>query len=140
MFLKYIIGISILLINMVAPFNSNIFLEKNKICQLNSIKSNYMMKPNDMIDYLISIKDYTIITIGDENRVIEEVMYKNDMKVYYVNLNNIFDRNEIIEILENKYKNLYSGEKLWIFYRGFFMGSRDDIYKVIENKKKNKLF
>jgi hypothetical protein len=125
---------------MVAPFNSNIFLEKNKIYQLNSMKSNHMMKPNDMIDYLISIKDYTIITIGDENRVIEDIMYKNDMKVYYVNLNNIFDKNEIIEILENKYKNLYSGEKLWIFYRGFFMGSRDDIYKVIENKKKNKLF
>jgi hypothetical protein len=101
------------------------------------IKSNDMMKSNDMINYLTSIKDYTIITIGDENRHIEEIMHKNNMKVYYVNLDNILDKNEIIEILKKKYKNINTSEYIWIFYRGFFMGTTEDIYKMIENKNKN---
>lgn len=136
MFLKYIFGLCLLCFNSINSFNL-INLKKNHInlFKLNDLmKSNNMMKSNDMINYLTSIKDYTIITIGDENRHIEEIMNKNNMKVYYVNLDNILDKNEIIEILQKKYKNLNSGEYLWIFYRGFFMGTTEDIYKMIKNK------
>jgi len=130
MFIKYIFGLSFLLFNLIYSFNFK-FYNNNKINYLN------MMKPNDMISYLTSIKDYTIITVGDDNKDIEELMYKNNMKVYYVNLDNIFDKIEIIEILKKNYKNINSSEYLWVFYRGFFMGSREDINKIIENKQKN---
>jgi hypothetical protein len=130
MFIKYIFGLSFLLFNLIYSFNFK-FYNNNKIDYLN------MMKPNDMISYLTSIKDYTIITVGDDNKDIEELMYKNNMKVYYVNLDNIFDKIEIIEILKKNYKNINSSEYLWVFYRGFFMGSREDINKIIENKQKN---
>lgn len=130
MFIKYIFGLSFLLFNLIYSFNFK-FYNNNKIDYLN------MMKPNDMISYLTSIKDYTIITVGDDNKDIEELMYKNNMKVYYVNLDNIFDKIEIIEILKKNYKNINSSEYLWVFYRGFFMGSREDINKIIENKEKN---
>ena len=134
MFLKYTIIISLLFLEMIKSFNSKIYIQQNKIFYLN------MMKPTDMLNYLTSIKDYTIITVGDKNRNIEELMYKNNMNVYYVNLNNIFDKNEIITILETKYKYFDNNEYLWFFYRGIFAGTREDIYKLIENKKRNNLF
>ena len=134
MLLKYTIIMSLLFVGMIKSFNSKIYIQQNKIFYLN------MMKPTDMLKYLTSIKDYTIITVGDKNRNIEELMYKNNMNVYYVNLNNIFDKNEIITILETKYKYFYNNEYLWFFYRGNFIGTREDIYKMIENKQKNSLF
>jgi hypothetical protein len=110
------------------------------------------MKPNDLIDYFTSIQDYTIITINDNNKDLYNHMINNTMKVYYLNLNNITDnkivnidfydkeiyKNNIFNILVKKYKNLNSSEYLWIFYKGFLIGSREDIYKVINNKDKDK--
>ena len=107
---------------------------KNKLLPLNNeyLNKKHLMKPNDMINYLTSFKDYTIITTDDNCKSIEDLMIKNDMKVYYVNLNNLFDKKEILDILINKYNNFDSSENLWIFYRGFFIGSRYDIYKIIK--------
>jgi hypothetical protein len=107
---------------------------KNKLLPLNNeyLNNKHLMKPNDMINYLTSFKDYTIITTDDNCKSIEDLMIKNDMKVYYVNLNNLLDKNEILDILINKYNNFDSSENLWIFYRGFFIGSRYDIYKIIK--------
>jgi Flp pilus assembly CpaF family ATPase len=102
----------------------------------NLLNKNLLMKPNDMIDYLTSIKDYTIITINEKNKDLHEDMINNDMNVYYVNLNNIFDKDKVLDILVKKYKHLSSGEYLWVFYKGYYIGSRDDIYKIISKKYK----
>ena len=91
-----------------------------------------------MINYLTSIKDYTIIANSDDYKNLEEVMVKNNMNVYYINLNNITnitDKNEIFYLLKKKYNNIESGEDLWIFYKGFFIGSKTEIDKII--KKNN---
>lgn len=119
----------ILIINNAYSFRNKIMLQRNNL-QLN-------MNPNDMINYLTSIKDYTIITVGEDYKNLEEHMINNTMKVYYVNLNNVFDKNEILTILKKRYNNIETGEDLWIFYRGFFIGSKEDINRII-NSKKNK--
>lgn len=92
---------------------------------------NLLLKPNNMIDYLTSIKDYTIITVGEANRELENKLGEKEYKVYYVNLENILQYNDILEYLKIKYKNYNSGEDLWIFYKGFFLGSREDINKLL---------
>lgn len=115
---------------------SSTYSFKNKMLFTdNIINKNLYMQPRDMINYLTSIKDYTIITIDEKSKNLEEYMINNDMKVYYVNLNDIFDKKEILNILKSKYKHLDSGEDLWIFHRGFFIGSREDVYKIINKKK-----
>lgn len=119
----------ILIINNAYSFRNKIMLQRNNL-RLN-------MNPNDMINYLTSIKDYTIITVGEDYKNLEEHMINNTMKVYYVNLNNVFDKNEILTILKKRYNNIETGEDLWIFYRGFFIGSKEDINRII-NSKKNK--
>ena len=88
------------------------------------------MNSDKMIDYLVSIKDYTIICNDDKYKVLEQKMIDNDMKVYYVNLNNIFNKNEIIDILEKKYWYLDNKKKLWIFYNGQFIDFENKIYKI----------
>jgi hypothetical protein len=89
------------------------------------------MNPNDMINYLISIKDYTVITKGEKNRNLEELLYKKNIEVYYINIENLLDSKEILEFLQKKYKNIDSIENTWIFYRGHFFGSIEDIYQKI---------
>ena len=112
---------------------NGLFSFKNKIILPNNLNLN--LKSKDMINYLTSIKDYTIITNSDDYKNLEEVMVKNNMNVYYINLNNITDKNEIFYLLKKKYNNIESGEDLWIFYKGFFIGSKTEIDKII--KKKN---
>jgi len=92
------------------------------------------MQPNDMINLLTSIKEYTIITEGDKNKNLEELMLNNKMNVYYADLNNLLNKNEILSYLKSKYSHLESGENLWIFYKGFILGSRDVIYGIINKK------
>jgi hypothetical protein len=96
---------------------------------------NLLLKPNYMIDYLTSLKEYTIITVGENNRDLENLLTEKNFKVYYVNMENIIDYKELVEYLNTKYKNYNSGEDLWVFYKGFFIGSREDIYNLIKNKK-----
>jgi len=110
------------------------FQNKKIIPDLNYIKT-LSMKSNYMIDYLTSIKDYTIITYSDSNKELEELMISNDFKVYYVNINNLLDKDEILDTLKKSHNNLETGENLWVFHKGFFFGSRNDIYKLIKNKK-----
>lgn len=94
------------------------------------------MTPNNMINLLTSIKEYTIITEGNSNKLLEELMLNNSMNVYYADVNNLLDKQEILSFLKKKYRNLESGENLWIFYKGFLLGSRESVYSII--KKKNK--
>ena len=115
---------------------NGLFSFKNRIILPNNLNLN--LKSKDMINYLTSIKDYTIIANSDDYKNLEEVMVKNNMNVYYINLNNITnitDKNEIFYLLKKKYNNIESGEDLWIFYKGFFIGSKTEIDKII--KKNN---
>jgi len=110
------------------------FQNKKILPDLNYIKT-LSMRSNYMIDYLTSIKDYTIITDSDRNKELEELMISNDFKVYYVNINNLLNKDEILDILKKNHNNLETAENLWVFHKGFFFGSRNDIYKLIKNKK-----
>ena len=115
---------------------NGLFSFKNRIILPNNLNLN--LKSKDMINYLTSIKVYTIIANSDDYKNLEEVMVKNNMNVYYINLNNITnitDKNEIFYLLKKKYNNIESGEDLWIFYKGFFIGSKTEIDKII--KKNN---
>ena len=62
-------------------------------------------------------------------------MVNNNLNVYYIDLNNIFDKNEVLDILKTKYSDLDGNENLWIFYRGFYFGSNESAYKMINKKK-----
>lgn len=124
----FIIYYSLLYITCIYGFKNNLLFINNKL------NKHLFMKPLDTINYLTSIKDYTIITVGEKHKNLEKMMIINDMKVYYVNLNNILDKNEILDILTNKYKYLDSGENLWIFHRGSFIGTKEDVYQIINKK------
>lgn len=97
-----------------------IFAFKNKIVTNHILNKKIFMKPYDMIDYITSIKDYTIISTNDRNKNLQEIMIDNNMNAYYVNINNIFDKDEILNILNQK----YGEHNLWIFYKGSFIGSK----------------
>lgn len=118
-------------LNLVFSFkNNNTPLYNNGISKLT-------MKPNDMVNLLISIKEYTIITEGDNNKKLEELMLNNNMNVYYADVNNLLNKDEILSFLKTKYSHLESGENLWIFYKGFILGSRDVIYGIVNKKEIN---
>ena len=121
-------------LNLVSCFS---FKNNNTPLFTNSI-SKLTMKPNDMINLLISIKEYTIITEGTTNKNLEELMLKNDMNVYYADVNNLLNKDEVLSYLKTKYSHLESGENLWIFYQGFILGSRDVVYGIIKKKEINK--
>ena len=86
-----------------------------------------------MVHYLTSFEEFTIITIGENNIKIRDDMIEKKLKVYYFDLNNLIDKNELLDYLRSKYKNYNSGEDLWIFHKGFFIGSDSDIYKLYRN-------
>ena len=102
---------------------------------INIIKS-LEIPPKSIVDYLTSIKDYTIITDNDKNKDIEELMNKNNINVYYFNINNLLNKNEILDVLKYNHNNLETAENLWIFYKGHFIGSRNDALKIINKIKK----
>jgi hypothetical protein len=121
-------------------FFNLIFSFKNNYTPLYSNGINKLtMKPNDMINLLTSIKEYTIITEGNENKNLEQLMLNSEMNVYYVDVNNLLNKDEILSYLKTKYSHLDSGENLWIFYKGFILGSRNVVYGVVKknNNKKN---
>jgi len=92
------------------------------------------MKPEEMIQYVSSFKDYTIISEGSENKDLEGYMLNNNLQTYYFDMDNLLNKKEVLEYLLIKYKNYNSGENLWIFHRGFFFGSREDVYNLIKKK------
>jgi len=93
------------------------------------------MKPEDMVRYVSSFKDYTIISDNDNNKDLEDFMIQNNIQTYYFNVDNLLNKGEIIEYLLRNYNNYDSGENLWIFHRGFFFGSREDVYNLIKKKR-----
>lgn len=95
------------------------------------------MDSNDMVKYLISMREYTIITDNNDDIKIKYLMENNNMNVYYYNLNNLYDKDKILNILKNQYNNeLFFDNNLWIFHKGNFIGFKDDIHKIILNYNK----
>jgi len=96
------------------------------------------MKPRELINYFTSFRDYTIITVGDENKNIYNLFENEKINIYYMNLDNIFDKNEILYTLRNDHKNIESGADFWLFYQGHYIGGKEVVTKII-NKNKNKI-
>ena len=93
------------------------------------------MSPKNMLDVLTSIKEYTIITDNESNKELVDLLNTVNKNAYFVNTNNLLDKDNIIKYLKEKYSHLDSGENLWIFYKGFILGSREVIYDVISRNK-----
>jgi len=93
------------------------------------------MSPKNMLDVLTSIKEYTIITDNESNKELVDLLNTVNKNAYFVNTNNLLDKENIIEYLKEKYSHLDSGENLWIFYKGFILGSREVIYDVVSKNK-----
>jgi len=62
------------------------------------------MKPEDMVQYVSSFKDYTIISDNDKNKDLELFMLKNNLQTYYFSLNNLLNKKEVLDYLLKKYK------------------------------------
>ena len=109
---------------------------KNIYKQTSKISSTILcMEPPDMINYLTSFKDYTIITRGIQSKNLEEIMIEKNMQVYYVNIDNLLDKDDIESFLKSKYKNMYSDDDLWVFHKGYYIGSSVDILDLIKRKR-----
>lgn len=80
-------------------------------------------KPSDMVNYLTSFEDFTIITIGDKNKKLCDKFIERNLKIYYFDLNNLLDKTEVLNYLRAKYINYNSGEDLWLFHKGFIIDS-----------------
>jgi len=124
-----------ILIFLLAIQKTQSFHNKKILPNINIIKS-FEIPPISILNYLTSIKDYTIITDNDKNKDIEELMNQNNINVYYFNINNLLNKNEILDVLKYNHNNLETAENLWIFYRGHFIGSRNDALKIINKIKK----
>jgi hypothetical protein len=91
-----------------------------------------------MFKYFISLRDYTIITTGNRNRYIEDIMNINNMNVYYVNIDNLIDNVNFKNFLKNKYNYVNSSnesDNVWIFYRGDYVASKNDFMNLIQKNK-----
>ena len=106
------------------------FSKKQLIYNINKL---ILTNPNDMINYLTSIKDYTIITKGEKNKNLELLLNEKNIQVNYVNIENLINSKEVFDFLQKKYKNIHSIEYTWIFYKGHFFGSIEDIYNKFKN-------
>lgn len=121
----------------ILTFFRNIASFKNKLI-IPSIKNDIglYMKPAELINYFASFRDYTIITVGDENKKIYDMMENANLSVYYMNLDNIFEKEIVLSILRKDYKNLESGSDFWIFHKAYHIGGKEAITNII-NKKNN---
>jgi hypothetical protein len=93
------------------------------------------MNPKNMLDILTSIKEYTIITDNEVNKELVDLLNSANKNAYFINTNNLLDKDNIIEYLKDNYSHLDSGENLWIFYKGFILGSREVIYDTVNKNK-----
>ena len=135
--MKYIyklLFIGLTIINSIISYNHNPI----KFNQNNFEKFSFS-KPVDMVNYLTSFEDFTIITVGENNKKISDDMINKHLNVYYFDLNNLIDKTEILDYLRSKYKNYNSGEDLWIFHKGFFIGSGLEIYKLLSTRINKKI-
>ena len=115
-------------------YNFNKF---RKNTYLNEFITKDQIKSIEMINYLTSIEDYTIITIGDKNRYIQDLMIMNNMKVYYANINNLLDNVNLKKYLKTRYNYINcenENENAWIFHRGEYVASRNDFMNFIKEK------
>jgi len=106
------------------------FPKKPLIYNINKLR---LTNPNDMINYLTSIKDYTIITKGEKNKNLELLLNEKNIQVNYINIENLINSKEVFDFLQKKYKNIHGIEYTWIFYKGHFFGSIEDIYNKFKN-------
>jgi len=96
--------------------------------------------PENVIGYLSSLSEYTVISIGDRNSEFNETLHNCNMgSTYFANLEGIADstcKTLTCNYIRLKYKNVESGEDLWFFHRGFHIGGRNDLYKFIERRQR----
>jgi len=95
------------------------------------------MKPREIINYVTSFRDYTIITVGNENKKIFDLFENEKINIYYMNLDNIFDKNYVLYELRDDYKNVESGSDFWLFYKGHYIGGKEVVMKIINKNKAN---
>jgi len=88
-----------------------------------------------LLRYITSFRDFTIITDGDKAKDLFAKMEKNKFDTYYMDLNNLVDKNDIIYYLVKKYNTNNSGENIWVFKREFLIGSGEDALKLISKNK-----
>lgn len=89
-----------------------------------------------LLRYITSFRDFTIITDGDKAKDLFAKMEKNKYDTYYMDLNNLVDKNDIIYYLVKKYNTNNSGENIWVFRREFLIGSGEDALKLISKNIK----
>jgi hypothetical protein len=90
------------------------------------------------IRYATSFRKYTIISVNNNGKDLFNTMINEKFDTYYMDLNNIIEKDSTLSYLIQKYKSYNSGEKLWVFRGDFFVGSREDMLDIIE-KHKNKI-
>jgi len=121
--------------------NANLNNKFRKTSILNSILNQNELRSLEMFKYFISLRDYTIITTGNRNRYIEDIMNINNMNVYYVNIDNLIDNVNFKNFLKNKYNYINSSnesDNVWIFYRGDYVASKNDFMNLIQKNKISK--
>ena len=97
---------------------------------LPNIHTNIHMKPVDIIKYITSFRDYTIVTNSEDYKDLYYFLKSKDLNIYYANINNMLEKEEILKILQKNYKNFETSANLWIFYKGYFIGSNEIIEKL----------
>jgi hypothetical protein len=108
-----------MLFNNINSYNPSIYNTLNKIT----------LKPENVLSYLTSLKEYTIIGKG-ENDNIENLINSTKLNGCYINIDNLLDNDNIYSFLK-KYKSINNIDYLWCFYKGFYIGNGEDLYNLI---------
>lgn len=87
------------------------------------------------IRYATSFRKYTIISIDNNGKDLYNTMINEKCDTYYMDLNNIIEKDTTLSYLIKNYKSYNSGEKLWVFRGDFFVGSREDMLNIIKKHK-----
>jgi len=87
------------------------------------------------IRYATSFRKYTIISIDNNGKDLFNTMINEKFDTYYMDLNNIIEKDNTLSYLIKNYRSYNSGEKLWVFRDDFFVGSREDILDIIKKHK-----
>jgi hypothetical protein len=84
-----------------------------------------------LIRYITSFRNFTIISEGELAKDLFFEMDEKKYDTYYMDLNNLLDKNDLIYYLVKKYNTKNSGENVWVFKKEFLIGSREDALKLI---------